>query len=104
MKFSIASRCSLRAAAPSDGTSRIQLSISEDRDSPDEPRRVRVDSGRYLPDLLGVGVGEKCDKAGFPAVEVFVEGPPRRARPPHDIGDRRAGVAILGDAVLQGIE
>jgi hypothetical protein len=37
---------------------------------------VWVDGGRYLPDLLGVRVGEKRDKAGFPAVEVFVEGAP----------------------------
>jgi hypothetical protein len=68
------------------------------------PRRVRVDGGGYLPDLLGVRVGEQCDKAGFPAVEVLVKGAPRRPRPPHNVGDRRAWVPVLGNALLQGVE
>ena len=36
MKLSIASRCNPRAAAPSAGTSRIQLSINAERASPEE--------------------------------------------------------------------
>ena len=63
-----------------------------------------VDGGRYLPDLLGVRVGEKRDKAGFPAVEVFVEGAARRPRPPDDVGDGRARVAVLGNARLEGVK
>ena len=39
MKLSSESRCNPRATAPSDGTSRIQLSISAGRASPDEIRR-----------------------------------------------------------------
>jgi hypothetical protein len=65
---------------------------------------MRVDGGRYLPDVLGVRAGEKCDEAGFPGVEVFVEGAPRRPRAPHDIGDGRARVADLGNALLKGIK
>jgi hypothetical protein len=37
------------------------------------PWRVSVDGGRNPADLFGVRVGEKGDKTGFPAVEVFVE-------------------------------
>ena len=35
---------------------------------------------------------------------MFVEGAPRRPGPPDDIGDRRAWVAVLGNALLQRIE
>ena len=116
MNDSVTSRWSRRAAIPSAGTSRIQLSITAGRDSalaiqgldglPDlyRPRCGRVDGGGDGLDGLPVRLGEQRDQAGFPIGEVFVERAAGGPGPANDVGDGGGRVADVVDRVGQRVD